>query len=71
MRDVGRSVLPRDPLDLVVQFVVIAAAYMAWRYARGAVDGGAAESIAHARDLVDAEPWLHTFIEADVQECAL
>ena len=28
--------LPRGPVDLVVQLAVIAAAYYAWRYARGA-----------------------------------
>jgi hypothetical protein len=63
--------LPRGPLDLIVQLAVIAAAYTAWRYARGAVapdDLGAA--FAHARDLVDAERWLGTFVEADVQRWA-
>jgi hypothetical protein len=71
LRAGARRVLPRGPLDLLIQFGVIAAAYMAWRYARGAVDGSMAESVAHARDLVDAERWLHTFIEADVQDWAL
>ena len=64
--------LPRGPLDLLVQLVVIAAAYTAWRYARGAVapdDLGSA--FAHARDLVDAERWLHAFVEADVQGWAV
>jgi membrane-associated phospholipid phosphatase len=63
--------LSRGPLDLVIQLLVLAAAYTAWRYARGAVapdDLGPA--FAHARDLVSAERWLHTFIEADVQSWA-
>lgn len=67
----GRRIFPRGPLDLLVQFAVIAAAYMAWRYARGAVDGSAAESIAHARDLVDIQRALGLFIEQDVQRWAL
>ena len=64
--------LPRGPLDLLVQLAVIAAAYTAWRYARGAVapeDLGAAFD--HARDLVDAERWTGTFVEADVQSWAV
>lgn len=71
LRSLGRRVLPAGPLDLIVQFAVIAAAYMAWRYARGAVDGSMTESVAHARDLVDAERWMGLFIESDVQEWAL
>lgn len=63
--------LPRGPLDLVVQFLVLAAAYYAWRYARGAVAGGISESFAHARDLVSVERGLHTLIEADIQRWAL
>ena len=63
--------LPRGPLDLLLQLAVIIAAYYAWRYARGAVDGGIDESFAHARDLVSVERSLHTLIEADVQSWAL
>jgi membrane-associated phospholipid phosphatase len=49
---------------------VIAAAYTAWRYARGAVDGSFADSVAHARNLVSAERSLHLFIEPDVHAWA-
>jgi PAP2 superfamily len=63
--------LPRGPLDLIVQLAVIAAAYYAWRYARGAVDGSMTSSFAHARDLVDAERALGALIEPDVQEWAV
>lgn len=66
-----RRFLPRGPLDLLVQFLIIAAAYYAWRYARAAVDGGIEESFAHARDLISAEQAIGTLIEADVQRWAL
>lgn len=63
--------LPRGPLDLLIQFLVIAAAYTAWRYARGAVapaELGAA--FAHGRDLVSIERSLGALIEPDVQSWA-
>jgi len=62
--------LPRGPLDLLVQFLIIAAAYTAWRYARGAVAGGMVESFSHARDLISLERSLHTLVEPDVQSWA-
>jgi membrane-associated phospholipid phosphatase len=71
-RDSGRRrLMPAGPVDLLIQFLVIAGAYLAWRYARGAVDGSAMGSIAHARDLVDVERSVGTFIEPDVQDWAL
>jgi hypothetical protein len=63
--------LPRGPLDLLLQLVVIAAAYWAWRHARGAVDGSMTASFAHARDLVSAENALGTLIEPNVQSWAI
>ncbi len=63
--------LPRGPLDLIVQLAVIAAAYYAWRYARGAVDGSMTASFAHARDLVDVERSLGALIEPSVQDWAV
>lgn len=62
-----RRLVPRGPLDLAWQFALIAAAYTGWRYARGAVDGGYGESVAHARDLIDVERFFGTFVEVDVQ----
>jgi membrane-associated phospholipid phosphatase len=59
--------LPRGPLDLLVQFLILAAAYTAWRYARGDVAGGITESFSHARDLISVERSLHTLVEPDVQ----
>ena len=72
MTELRQRFLPRGPLDLLVQLLVIAAAYTAWRYARGAVapdDLGPA--FAHARDLIDVERWLSAFVEPDVQRWAV
>lgn len=63
--------LPRGPRDLLIQFAVVALAYIAWRYARGAVAGGISESFAHARDLISIESSLGTLIESDVQSWTL
>jgi hypothetical protein len=63
--------LPRGALDLLLQFLVLAAAYYAWRYARGAVDGNAATSFAHARDLISAERSLHLLFEPSLQGWAI
>lgn len=66
-----QRLLPRGPLDLIVQLAVIAAAYYAWRYARGAVEGDMTASFAHARDLIDAERAIGTLIEPSVQHWAI
>jgi membrane-associated phospholipid phosphatase len=70
-RELLRRVFPRGPLDLLIQFAVIAAAYWLWRHARGAVDGGISESFAHARDLVAAERAVGGLIEPNLQEWTL
>ena len=64
-------ILPRGPLDLLVQFLLLAAAYWAWRHARGAVDGSLGISFSHARDLVDAERSLGLLFEPDLQNWAV
>ena len=64
--------LSRGPLDLLVQLLLLAGAYTAWRWARGAVapdDLGAA--FANGRDLVSLERSIHTFVEIDVQNWAV
>jgi hypothetical protein len=72
LAELRRRFLPRGPLDLLIQFAVVAAAYTAWRYARGAVEGGDMDAaFAHARNLISVEEWLHTLIEGDVQNWAL
>ena len=66
-----RRLLPRGPLDLLVQLAVIALGYWAWRYARGAVHGGIDVSFSNARDLVSAERSLGILIEPSVQHWAV
>ena len=65
------SLLPRGPLDLLIQLAVLAGAYWAWRHARGAVDGGMGISFSHARDLVSAERSVGLLIEPSVQHWAV
>jgi hypothetical protein len=64
-------ILPRGPLDLLLQLVLLAAAYWAWRHARGAVDGSMGISFSHARDLASAERSLGLLIEPSVQHWAV
>jgi membrane-associated phospholipid phosphatase len=71
LESLRRRFLPRGPFDLLLQFVLLAVAYWAWRHSRGAVDGSMAASFGHARDLVDAERWLGTLIEPNVQSWAV
>lgn len=67
-----RRFLSRGPLDLLVQLLLLAVAYTAWRYARGAVAPEALDAaFAHGRDLVSVERSLHTLVEVDVQRWAL
>jgi hypothetical protein len=63
--------LPRGPLDLLIQLALLAAAYWAWRHARGAVDGGMSASFSHARDLIAVEDSLGLLIEPNIQRWAL
>jgi hypothetical protein len=70
-RRVGSRLLPRGPLDLVLQLALLAAVYWAWRHARGAVDGSMGLSFSHARDLVSAERSLGLLIEPSVQHWAV
>ena len=66
-----RRLVPRGPLDLLLQLGLLAAAYWAWRHARGAVDGSMGLSFSHARDLVSAERSLGLLIEPGVQHWAV
>jgi PAP2 superfamily len=70
-RALASSVLPRGPLDLVIQLAVLAIAYWAWRHARGAVDGSMGLSFSHARDLVSAERSVGLLFEPNVQHWAV
>jgi PAP2 superfamily len=71
IRTSASSLLPRGPLDLLLQLALLAAAYWAWRHARGAVDGSMGVSFSHARDLVSAERSLGLLIEPSVQHWAV
>jgi membrane-associated phospholipid phosphatase len=70
-RQLIARLLPRGPLDLVIQFAIMAIAYWLWRHARGAVDGSMSESFAHARDLVAAERAIGSLIEPNLQHWAV
>jgi membrane-associated phospholipid phosphatase len=65
------SLLPRGPVDLLIQLALLAGAYWAWRHARGAVDGSMGLSFSHARDLVSAERSIGLLIEPSVQHWAV
>jgi hypothetical protein len=71
LRHLRERYLPRGPLDLVIQLALLAAAYWAWRYARGAVAGPMGASFSHARDLVSAERSLGLLIEPGIQHWAV
>jgi len=67
--------LPRGPLDLLLQLAVLAAAYTAWRYARGAVHGDTVAEMgaafANARDLIDAQDSVGLLFEPGLQSWAI
>jgi hypothetical protein len=71
LRRAVSRLLPRGPLDLIIQLAVLALAYWAWRHARGAVDGSLGVSFSHARDLVSAERSVGLLIEPSVQHWAV
>jgi membrane-associated phospholipid phosphatase len=63
--------MPRGPLDAARQWLLFAGAYYLYRLVRGLVDGHANIAYQHARDIVNFERGLHSFIEVDVQQWAL
>jgi PAP2 superfamily len=63
--------MPRGPFDAARQWLLFAGAYYVYRLVRGMVDGHPNVAYAHARDIVDWERGLHSFIEVDVQRWAL
>jgi PAP2 superfamily len=63
--------MPRGPLDAARQWLLFAGAYYVYRLVRGLVDGHPNVAYQHARDIVDLERNLHTFVETDVQRWAI
>jgi membrane-associated phospholipid phosphatase len=63
--------MPRGPFDAARQWLLFAGAYYLYRIVRGLVDGHANIAYGHARDIVDFERSLHSFIELDVQRWAI
>src|ERR1700733_3391572 len=63
-------VLPHGWPDVLRQITLFGAAYLAYRFVRGLVEGDANEAFAHARDLISLERTLHVFVEPSVQTWA-
>jgi len=70
VRSLEARILPHGVLDVVRQIALFAAAYWAYRFVRGAVDGKAAESFQNARELISFERATHSFVEPTVQAWA-
>ena len=67
----SNRVLPKGWIDAFRQLLLFASAYYLYRIVRGMVDGHANVAYQHARDIVDVERSLHSFVEVDVQRWAL
>jgi membrane-associated phospholipid phosphatase len=63
--------MPRGPADAARQWLLFAAAYYVYRLVRGLVDGHPNVAYQHARDILDLERDLHTFVEKDIQQWAV
>jgi membrane-associated phospholipid phosphatase len=63
--------MPRGPFDAARQWLLFAGAYYVYRIVRGLVDGHANVAFEHARDIVNFERGIHTFVERDVQVWAI
>jgi membrane-associated phospholipid phosphatase len=67
LRQLESRLLPHGVLDVVRQVALFAAAYWAYRFVRGAVDGKAADAFQNGRELISLERGLNTFIEPAIQ----
>ena len=63
--------MPRGPFDAARQWLLFAGAYYVYRIVRGLVDGHPNIAYQHARDIVNFERGIHSFIEVDVQHWAI
>ena len=69
-RSLQARALPHGWLDALRQVSLFAAAYLAYRFVRGLVEGDANAAFAHARDLIALERTMHVFIEPSLQAWA-
>jgi hypothetical protein len=69
-RSLQARVLPHGWLDALRQVSLFAAAYLAYRFVRGLVEGDANAAFAHARELIKLERSLHVFVEPSIQAWA-
>jgi len=65
------SVLPRGPLDLMRQILIVSLFDIAYELSRVVATGGRGTALAHAHNVVDAERSLGIFRELSVQRFAL
>jgi membrane-associated phospholipid phosphatase len=71
LAQLGHRLMPRGPLDAARQWLLFAGAYYVYRIVRGMVDGHPNIAYQHARDIVNFERSIHSFIEVDVQRWAI
>lgn len=70
LRWLQARLLPRGWWDALRQLLLFGAAYLAYRFVRGLVQGDGLAAFQHARDLISIERTLHLFIEPSVQAWA-
>ena len=70
LRVLRHRFFPHGVLDALWQIALFVIVYYGYRLVRGAVDGKAAESFQHGREVISLERSLHTFIEPAVQAWA-
>jgi membrane-associated phospholipid phosphatase len=66
-RNLGGRLFPHGWQDVVLQILLFAAAYYAYRIVRGAADGRISVAFEHARQIISIERTLHVFVEPAVQ----
>jgi hypothetical protein len=62
--------LPHGWLDALRQLSLFGAAYLAYRFVRGLVEGDANAAFGHAREVIALERTLHVFVEPSIQSWA-
>jgi hypothetical protein len=62
--------LPHGWVDVLRQFALLGACYLAYTVVRGLVEGRASAAFQHARDVINFERALHLFVEPSIQAWA-